>query len=65
MYACLKSEPTLGTTSESVPSGVSAPNLSVLSADSVKATWSEPSEPNGILHHYELWRRRKMLCSDM
>jgi len=36
----------------------------VQSAYSIQLTWSPPSEPNGILHHYEVWRRRKMLCSD-
>lgn len=36
------------------PSGLAAPNLMALSPSSIEATWQPPSEPNGVLLHYEL-----------
>lgn len=36
------------------PSGLAAPNLTVLSPSSIEAVWQPPSEPNGMLLYYEL-----------
>lgn len=38
------------------PSGLSPPSLTELSPTSIQANWAPPSEPNGIISHYELVR---------
>ena len=42
------------TTLDGVPQGLAAPNVTVLSATSVLASWTPPLQPNGIIARYEL-----------
>ena len=42
------------TTLDGVPQGLAAPNVTVLGATSVLASWTPPLQPNGIIARYEL-----------
>ena len=42
-------------TNPGAPDNVSAPTLDVLSATSMKVTWSAPGIPNGVITKYEVW----------
>ena len=42
-------------TNPGAPDNVSAPLLEVLSATSIKVTWSSPGIPNGVITRYEVW----------
>lgn len=64
VYACVNSTAVQGSTAESRPQGFASPVLQVLSATGVKASWSEPEHPNGILLHYSLYRRNVTDCPD-
>ena len=39
----------------SVPVGVFAPQLSVISATEIMVTWSEPTIPNGVITEYRIY----------
>ena len=43
-------------TIEGVPVGLSAPSLVGLSSTRVQASWTNPSQPNGVITRYELFR---------
>jgi usherin len=61
---CSKGLPARIRTAQGVPGGVQPPALQPLSAASVRATWSAPSSPNGVLSLYRLWRRATSLCAN-
>ena len=44
-------------TREGAPSGFYLPTIVVFNATSVRASWREPREPNGMITRYELWIR--------
>lgn len=44
-------------TGEGAPGGFYLPTIVVFNATSVKASWREPREPNGVITRYELWIR--------
>lgn len=54
---CNSSTAALVTTLEAPPQGLAAPALSEGSEQSVTITWSPPSNLNGIITRYEVWRR--------
>ena len=60
-FACLKSEPTEGTTAESAPAGISVPSLVVQGAETVSISWDVPANPNGIILRYD--RRKQVFGS--
>lgn len=61
---CSKGLPARIRTAQAVPDGVRAPALQPLSAASVRATWTAPSSPNGVLSLYRLWRRATPPCAN-
>ena len=44
----------MGRTLEGVPSGIAPPILTAVSASSVRAMWTTPTTPNGVITRYEL-----------
>lgn len=44
------------TTYASAPAGLAPPVLEALSSTSIRASWSEPSQPNGEIHNYTLYK---------
>ena len=53
---CTESGPSQGTTNQTLPSGVLEPSVSVLSSSSILITWTEPTQLNGVLIGYSLYR---------
>ena len=53
---CMNSSSASVTTTEGVPIGLDPPSLLSLSSSIVQASWTIPSEPNGIIAYYELFR---------
>lgn len=51
-------------TKEGAPAGISPPIVYVLNATSVRASWTEPREPNGVITLYELWSQNVDTASD-
>ena len=54
--ACTRSAPATTRTLESAPEDITAPNLFVLGASVIEATWTAPVKPNGIILYYVLRR---------
>ena len=44
------------TTPEAAPEGITAPVLAVTSSSSIDVRWSPPSQPNGIISQYQVFR---------
>ena len=44
------------TTPEAAPEGITAPQLMVTSSSSIDVSWSQPSQPNGIISEYQVFR---------
>ena len=44
------------TTPEAAPDGLTAPVLTVISSSSIEVMWSTPSQPNGIISQYQVFR---------
>ena len=53
---CANSSVASSMTLPDTPSGLSPPSLTELSPTSIHASWTPPTEPNGIISHYELVR---------
>ena len=53
---CTNSSSVVGRPNEDAPSGMRPPALQVTSSTSIEVTWTEPTEPNGIVTSYELRR---------
>lgn len=49
-----RSSPVTGRTLEGVPTGLAPPTLTPISSSSILASWTPPSEPNGVIVRYEL-----------
>ncbi|ESO94175.1 hypothetical protein LOTGIDRAFT_118598, partial [Lottia gigantea] len=64
-FKCASSDPTLGTTSESLPQGLANPTLEALSPTSVRINWAKPQQENGIIRNYELSRKTLKKCSEI
>ena len=47
----------LAATDEATPVGLAAPSVTPLSARRVEVSWSPPSQPNGIINSYEIFRQ--------
>ena len=43
-------------TLEDAPDGLSAPELTILNATAISAAWAEPTQPNGVITEYILFR---------
>ena len=55
----------LGRTKSALPASLSSPILRVISSTAVEITWSQPSEPNGLVNLYELLRDGSLVYSGM
>ncbi|XP_071962430.1 usherin-like isoform X2 [Antedon mediterranea] len=62
IYDCLRSPAAQTTTTEALPMGLAPPNLRVLGDDTIDINWAEPSQPNGIITKYALFRRSLRPC---
>ena len=51
-------------TPEGPPQGIRPPSLNVLNSTSVYVSWSVPSQPNGIVTHYEVRYREELQVPD-
>lgn len=51
-------------TPEGPPQGISPPTLNVLNSTAVYVSWTAPSQPNGIVTHYEVRHREELLVPD-
>ena len=51
---CSNSSESVGQTLPERPTGLAAPNLTVLSPSSIEARWAPPESPNGVLLGFEL-----------
>lgn len=52
----IDSETLTVTTDQAAPTSIDAPLVTVLGAYSVNVTWKEPSEPNGVIQFYFVYR---------
>ncbi|XP_038072643.1 usherin-like isoform X1 [Patiria miniata] len=64
VYDCLLSNATFTTTLEAPPTGMTPPNLRVLGSSVIDVNWVTPTQPNGILLQYELYRRAYTTCDE-
>ena len=53
--ACGQSHALTFQTSQSVPSGLSAPSVLFLNSTAVLVTWRTPAQPNGVIQKYDLY----------
>lgn len=60
---CTTSSSVLGRTKSALPDGLSSPILRVVSSTAVEITWSQPSQPNGLINLYELLRDGVLIYS--
>ena len=44
------------TTPEAAPEGITAPVLTDISSSSIEVSWSTPSQPNGVISQYQVFR---------
>ena len=44
------------TTPEAAPEDISAPTVSVTSSSSIEVSWAAPSQPNGVISQYQVFR---------
>ena len=51
----VESPVTLAHTSPDLPSGLAPPVLSIISATSIQAIWTQPAYPNGVVYGYDLY----------
>ncbi|XP_074661048.1 usherin-like [Tubulanus polymorphus] len=54
---CYNSTPTQGLTLGAAPVGQSAPNITAFNSTTLFLKWGPPTEPNGIIIFYELWKK--------
>lgn len=52
-------------TLEDAPDGLSPPELTVLNATAINVIWDEPSEPNGVITEYILYRNGSEIFSGL
>ncbi|XP_077990481.1 usherin-like [Glandiceps talaboti] len=62
-FGCLMSDVTMASTQEAPPAGFSAPYVGVLGPNSVEIEWTAPSQPNGIIQGYDVYRRTLLPCN--
>ncbi|XP_033110841.1 usherin-like [Anneissia japonica] len=62
VYDCLLSPAAQTTTTEALPMGLAPPNLRVLGDETIDINWAAPSQPNGIITKYALFRRALRPC---
>jgi len=60
---CTPSSSVLARTLSDSPSGLAAPLLRVISSVSIEISWSQPTDPNGVITSYELYRNGELLYS--
>ena len=51
------------TTSASAPSGLAAPSLQAVSSTSIRASWKQPTNPNGKIYNYTLYMDNEVVFS--
>ena len=62
VFDCVTSDSATATTSEDLPLGLAAPIVTVLGARSVNVSWSPPSQSNGQIINYFVYRRQYEQC---
>nr|XP_006813188.1 PREDICTED: usherin [Saccoglossus kowalevskii] len=62
-FGCYMSDVTKATTQEASPNGVDPPNLRVLGSISIAVDWLPPSQSNGVLQGYDIYRRTLVACN--
>lgn len=64
VFDCVMSDAATATTFEALPKGLTAPVATVLGARSVNVSWNPPSQPNGQIRNYYVYRRAYQPCTE-
>ncbi|XP_071790086.1 usherin-like isoform X2 [Asterias amurensis] len=62
---CTNSAPATAHTEESIPEGVPAPSVVVVSPYHLSVSWTEPEEPNGVITRYSLIQDGSVVQSNL
>lgn len=54
---CGSSEEVSATTAEAIPESQAPPTLMTINSTAIEISWSEPSQPNGVIVKYEIFQR--------